>query len=140
MKKPGGKLSKDQLKVHKALDAQGFIVWTIDSFIDFQLLINSILEDTTQQFTFGLSKDDYFYKHKVFSFIYSLQDCELIEIDEICEEENKSKFMAYISEFMVEGYDKLEGFNLLFTPDYKAIYAKGFKSKKTVNYKGKTTI
>jgi hypothetical protein len=136
-KKPEtGKASKAQKKVHEALDKQRFIVWLVDSIEAFQYLIKSIIEDESQQFTHGLKKEDYYYKHKIFDFLYNLGDGELVEVSEICEEESRPKFINFISEFIVEGFAKLEGFEILFTPDYRAFYKRGKNSTKEIIYNG----
>lgn len=126
LKRPDGKgrLSEDQKKIHKQLDTQRFIVWLIEDLESFKYLVQNIINDTSDQFTHGLTKADYYYKHKIFDYIYSLGDCQLVKIEDVCEEDNQGKFVQYITEFMVEGYAKLEGFELLFTPDYKAFYKK----------------
>tara|TARA_R110000796_G_scaffold74629_1_gene167792 strand:- start:1635 stop:2282 length:648 start_codon:yes stop_codon:yes gene_type:complete len=138
MKKPGkGVLSKAQKEVHSVLDSQGFIVWVIDNLEDFKSLIETIIKDSSQQFTHGLTKEDFVYKNKVFSYLYGLADGELVEVSHVCEENNQQKFVNNVSDFIIEGYATLDGFNLMFTPDYKAFYRKDEGSKKEINYKGK---
>lgn len=140
-KKPEtGKASKSQKKVHEALDKQRFIVWLVDNIEAFKYLVEAIISDTRSQFTLGLTKADYYYRHKIFDYIYSLSDGELVEIAEIVEEENKEKFINYVSDFIVEGFGKLEGFEVLFTPDYKAFYKKGLKSNKEIVYNGQNIV
>jgi hypothetical protein len=87
-----------------------------------------------------MKKEDYFYKHKVFTYLYSLKDGDLINILDICEEENRQNFVNYISDFIVEGFGTLEGFEIMFTPDYMAFYRRDVGSDKKIIYKGKTTI
>jgi hypothetical protein len=138
MKKPGkGVLSKAQIDVHAALDYQGFIVWVVDNLEDFKSLIQTIIKDTSQQFTHGLTKDDWEYKNKVFAYLYGLMDGELVEVAKVCEENNHQKFVNNVSDFIIEGFAKLEGFEIMFTPDYKAFYRKDEGSNKEINYKGK---
>lgn len=136
LKKPNGegRLSDAQKKIHKQLDAQRFIVWLINDFESFKYIVECIVNDTSEQFTFGLTKEDYYYKHKVFDYIYSLGDCEVIKISDVCEEDSIGKFVNFVTEFIVEGYARLNGFELLFTPDYKAFYKKLDGTNKTVEY------
>jgi hypothetical protein len=129
-----GVLSDEQIKIHKQLDAQRFLVWVISDFESFKYLVESIILDTSEQFTLGLTKEDYFYKHKIFSYLYNLGDGELVKISEICEPETKSKFINYVTEFIVEGFAKLDKCEVLFTPDYKAFYKKKNGSTKNINY------
>jgi hypothetical protein len=139
-KRPDGKgsLSKDQIKVHRQLEIQGFIVWTFDNLDAFQCLIYQVLGYVSQDLTIGLKKDDYYYKHKVFDYIYSLGDCQLVKIGEVCEEHNEPKFVRFIKDFIIEGFAELEGFEVLFTPDYKAFYKKIKGTNEKVTYNGKT--
>lgn len=136
VKKPDGKgaLSKEQKFIHKQLDTQRFIIWIFNDFETFKKLIQNIISDTSEQFTFGLTKEDYYYKHKIFDYIYSLGDCQVVIISEVCEEHNSGKFVNHITEFIVEGYAGLNGFELLFTPDYKAFYKKVSGSTNKIIY------
>ena len=118
------KPSKDQERIHKALDLQRFIVWVVWNKETFEYLIDSIISDTSEQFTLGVDKNSYYYKHKIFDYLYSLTPSQVVEVDTICEPENKQKFVNYISEFITEGYGRFEGFEILFTPDYKGFYKK----------------
>lgn len=129
LKRPDGKgvLSAAQKNIHKVLDQQRFIVWVVDDFRAFQQLIENIINDTSQQFTHGITKADYYYKHKVFDYIYSLSYDQVVKVEEITEEDTRGKFMNFVSEFMVEGYDKLEEFEVLFTPDYTGFYKKKYE-------------
>ena len=120
-KKPEtGKASKAQLKIHSALDSQGFIVWIVDTLEAFKYLIESIISDTSSQFTHGLKKDDYFYRHKVYDYLYSLEAGERQEVGELCEVENRQKFINFVSEFIVEGFARLAKFEILFSDDYSS--------------------
>lgn len=136
LKKPNGtgKLSDAQNHILKQLDTQRFNVWVLNDFETFKYLIDSIITDTSEQFTLGLTKEDYLYRNKIFDYIYSLGDCEVVKIAEVCESETEGKFVNYVTEFIVEGFDKLDGFELLFTPDYKAFYKKLEGTEKSVNY------
>lgn len=129
-----GRLSEDQKKIHKQLDAQRFLVWVVSDFDSFKYLIESIINDKSEQFTFGLTKEEYFYKHRIFDYLYSMTDGELVNISDICEPENKSRFINFITEFIVEGFAKLDKCEILFTPDYKAFYKKKNGSDKKINY------
>jgi hypothetical protein len=129
-----GKLSDEQIKIHKQLDAQRFLVWVVDDFESFKYLFESIVNDTSEQFTFGLRKSDYYYKHEIFNYLYSLADAEVVKIADICEPKNQTRFINYITEFIVEGYAKLDFCEILFTPDYKAFYKKKNGSDKIINY------
>ena len=137
LKRPdgGGVVSAAQKKIHAQLDAQRFIVWVLNDFDSFKHLIESIINDTSQQFTNGVTKPDYYYKHKIFNYLYSLSDCEVVKIEDITEEETRPKFMNFVSEFMVEGFDELDNFEILFTPDYKGFYKRVNGSDKEITYK-----
>jgi len=138
LKRPDGKgvLSKAQKDIHRQLDNQRFIVYVVDDYDTFRHLIQCVVNDTSQQFTHGITKADYYYKHKIFDYIYSLSDAEVVRVADITEEDTRPKFMNYVAEFMAEGYDKLDNFELLFTPDYKAIYKVVKGSQKTIVYNG----
>lgn len=129
LKNPSGTgvVSKEQKVIHKQLDDQRFVVHILNDLDSFKYLMDCIIFDTSQQFTHGLTKADYYYKHKIFDYLYSLTDDQVVKIHEITEEDTRPKFMNYVSEFMVEGYDKLDGFELLFTPDYTGFYRKKYE-------------
>lgn len=133
-KKPNEKPTEDQLDIHKQLDLQRFMVWVVDSQEDFQRLVEAIIEDTSTEITLGLPKEDYIYRHKIFSYLYSMVDGQLELIEDLASDATRKKFMYYVQEFIVEGYDKLDGFEILFTPDYKAIYKKLDGSDKVISY------
>jgi hypothetical protein len=136
-KKPKtGKASDAQKEIHDQLERQGFTVWLPESVEEFQELIKNIVDLKNQLFTNGVSKIDFYYKYKVFSYLYDLGDCELVLLDTICNEESKDKFVHCVSEFMNENYDLLDSFDLLFTPDFKAIYKKVYGSNGEITYKG----
>lgn len=136
LKKPNGtgRLSDAQNKIIEQLDTQRFIVWLLNDLETFKHLIESILIDKTNQFTLGLTKEDYYYRHKIFDYIYNLGDCQIVNISDVCEEENKGRFINFVSEFIVENYGALNGFEVLFTPDYKAFYKKIEGTKNKVIY------
>lgn len=117
-----GRVSDDQKKIHSVLDQNRFVVHVLNDLDSFKYLMTCIINDTSEQFTQGITKEDYYYKHKVFDYLYSLSDGQVVKIVDITEEDTRGKFMNYVSEFMVEGYDKLDNFELLFTPDYTGFY------------------
>ncbi len=129
-----GRLSKEQIKIHSQLDEQRFLLWVLDDFDSFKFLIESIINDRSEQFTHGISKENYYYKHRIFDYLYSMNDSEVVKIDDVCDSENSSKFVNYIMDFMSEGFDKLDNFEILFTPDYKAFYKKIKGSTKKIDY------
>ena len=140
-KKPKtGKTLKDQKKIHEALETQGFTVWIIDSLGQFIQLIQHIVERKDPFFTYGVKKNDYFYRHKIFSYLYEMGDAELVLIDNVCEDETRSKFIRIVSEFMDQNYDLLANFSILFTPDFKAFYKKLDGSDQKVYYNGATVV
>ncbi len=142
LKKPdgSGKVSEAQKKIHNQLDAQGFIVWIVDNIEDFKYLVKSIVTDTSEQFTLGLKKEDYYYRHRVFDYLYNLDDGQLEMIEDLTTEDSRNKFMNFVSDFIVEGFPQLEGFEILFTPDYKALYKKIDGTNKKIIYNGKSII
>lgn len=120
-----GRLSEEQKRVHAILEVHGFELWLVTSRDFFQQTILNIIErpkesETEKQF----SKDDYFYRHTVFTFLYSLDVERTTLIADVCKVENQSKFVEYISEFIQGAYGHAEGFEILFTPDYKSFYKK----------------
>jgi hypothetical protein len=129
-----GRLSKEQIKIHSQLDEQRFLLWVLDDFDSFKFLIESIINDRSEQFTHGISKENYYYRHRIFEYLYSMNDGEVVKIDDVCDSENSSKFVNYIMDFMSEGFDKLDNFEILFTPDYKAFYKKVKGSNKKIDY------
>lgn len=140
IKKPGGTVSPKQKKIHKILDEQRFIVWVIETQEEFEALVKNIVLDTSELYTLGISKEDFFYRHKVFSYLYSLTDGEVVLIENVCEDENRRKFVNFVTEFIVEGYARLEGFEILLTPDYLAFYRKDEGTEKEIMYNGKNHV
>ena len=140
-KKPKtGKASAAQKEVHEALESQGFMVWSPTSLEEFQEVIKNILEIKNPLFTNGITKEDYFYRHKIFSYLYDLGDAELVLLENICEQESKDKFTNIVIQFMNDNFDMLAGFSILFTPDFKAIYKRVDGSEKEVMYNGSLII
>lgn len=140
-KKPkSGKASKEQEKIHKLLADHNFIVWLPESLKEFQYLIKGIIEYKDPVFTKGVTKEDFYYKYKIFDYLYKLGDAELVLISDICEEDTQDRFINIVSEFMNENYDLLDKFDLLFTPDFKAIYKKVYGSDQEIIYKGSSIV
>jgi hypothetical protein len=129
-----GRTSKEQKEIHKQLDKQRFVVYILNSLEQFKFVIEEILANTTQQYIQGITKENFYYRHRVFDYLYSLADCEVVKIEDITELETRNDFTNFISEFMVEGYDKLDGFELLFTPDYRGFYKRKNGSSQEIVY------
>lgn len=121
-KKPGGTISDDQKKIHKQLDLHRFVVYVLDTIEEFQYLIETIVNDKSNKTTLGMSKEDYMYRHNIFLYLYNMEFDVVIPIEKLAKEETRKKFMYYVTEFVVEGFDKEEGFELLYTDDYRGIY------------------
>ncbi len=121
-KKPGETISKDQKKIHKQLDLQRFVVWVVDNLEEFKYLIESIISDRDSKITLGMTREEYNYRHKIFEYIYGMDMDVKIEIEKITSKETRKNFMYYVTEFIVETFDKQDGFELLFSDDYKYIY------------------
>ncbi len=121
-KKPGETTSKDQKKIHKQLDLQRFVVWVVDNLEEFKYLIESIISDRDSKITLGMTREEYNYRHKIFEYIYGMDMDVNIEIEKITSKETRKNFMYYVTEFIVETFDKQDGFELLFSDDYKYIY------------------
>lgn len=117
-------VSLSQEKIHKQLDLQGFHVWLVNDLDTFKYLIDKIINDGSIRSTSGLRKDDFLFKVKLFNYLYALEDGVVIKIDDVCGDENFDRFMHFLSEFTVQGYDTLDGFRLLFTPCYQGFYKK----------------
>lgn len=138
-KKPKtGKASDDQLKIHSILEAHNFMIWIIEDLGTFIKLIQNIVERKNPLFTQGVSKEDYYYKHKIFDYLYNLGDAELVLLNNICEDSSRQRFINIVCEFMNENYDSLANFEILFTPDFEAIYKKNNGSDQKIIYKGAT--
>lgn len=138
LKKPDGYgvLSSSQEHVHKQLKLQGFFVCVIEDFKRFQSFIKCIVGDHEAPLELdeaeamiskligspkGVSKIEFLYKTKVFSYLYSLENNAVIQIDKITKESNVDRFLKYVCEFVREGYDKLDGFEIIISSDYKSI-------------------
>ncbi len=135
-----GKLSTSQEKVIAALEIQNFEVWLVTSVDYFQGLIIEILERKDFEVEKLLDKESFFYNTKVFTYLYSLEARSVIEIASVCEEANAPKFISCITDFINQSLGQPEGFELLFTPDYKAFYKKEFNDSREIIYNSKSTI
>ena len=132
--------SEAQKKIHKALDQQRFMVWIVYQQEQFKYLVESIIEDTSDRQSAGLKKEDYYYKHKIFDYLYSMKIGDVVNINDICDENNVSNFINHITSFMVDGFDRLDNFEILFTPDYSAFYKKDLHADTEIIYNGKNII
>lgn len=121
-KKPGEDLSDNQKKIHAQLDLHRFIVFVVDNQAEFEKLILAIINDTDEKNTFGMKKEDYFYRHNIFQYLYNMDFDTVINLDNLAKPETRKKFMYYVTEFIVEGFDREDGFELLYTDDYTGIY------------------
>lgn len=123
------KPSPAQVRIHKRLDEQRFHVWVVWDQDTFKYLVQQIILDTSERNTWGLTREDYEFKHKIFDYLYNIKAGEIISIDEICSVEKKDKFIYYITEFIQEGYADLANFEILFTANFRCFY----KSDETVD-------
>jgi len=138
-KTPTGTVSKDQVKVHTILHEHGFCVFVFRSLEEFQKIVWAIIEDKSTQFTRGMKKIDFDYRNNVFNYLYNLAEGEVQVLAELVQEENLDKFKGLVFEFMTEGFDKLEGFEILFTPDYSSFYKKSLTKETDVFFNGSLT-
>lgn len=140
-KKPKtGKASENQLKFHAQLERQGFEIWIIDTVDQFKEAIEKITTDKNELTMLGVPKEQYYYKHKIFEYIYSLGNGDLIVIDEVCEKATQKAFVQCVSDFIIEGYDNQDNFEILFTHDFRAFYKKIFNTDVEVTYNGKNYV
>lgn len=138
-KTPTGTVSPDQKKIHSVLDDHGFHVFVFRSLNEFQTIIWAIIQDKSVQFGRGMTKADFEYRNGIFQYIYGLKEGEVQIIDDLVEESNRDKFKGYVFEFMTDCLDKIEGFEILFTSDYKGFYKRNLDESTPVYYKGYTT-
>lgn len=120
-KKPGGNTSKEQNDIIAQLDLMRFMVWVVDNLEDFKMLVNNIINDTSEQFTLGISREDYFYRHRIFNYLYEMKIGSEESIENLTAKESRNKFIYYVQEFITESYDRLDNFKLRFSNDYKMI-------------------
>jgi hypothetical protein len=136
-----GVVSKTQKEIHAQLTKQGFTVYVVRSVEDFQEKINFIVgNDTSDPLKIGLNKKDYFYRHKVFEYIYTqVGHNKIIVIDDIVDEANKIKFTETVKDFIRYRFDELDNFEILFTNDYEAFYRRdNGRVHEPIFYKGKS--
>jgi hypothetical protein len=138
-KTPTGTVSKDQVKIHTILHEHGFRVFVFRSLQEFQTLVWAIIEDKSTQYARGMTKEDFQYRNGIFNYLYDLEEGTVQVLSHLVAEENLEKFKGIVFEFMAEGFDKIDGFELLFTPDYLGFYKKTLTEEAEVHYKGKTT-
>ncbi len=139
-KTPTGTVSKDQVKIHNILDEHGFRVFVFRSLKEFQDLIYAIIEDKSPRFQRGLKRDAFEYRNNVFNYLYNLEEGTVQVLANMVTPENMEKFKGLVIEFINEGFDKLEGFEILFTPDFLGFYKKDLEQQTEVHYNGSTTI
>lgn len=136
-----GVLSIEQRKIHNALELQKFEVWVIESLLEFKRLIGEILARDKFENETLLSKDDFFYRHRVFEYLYnSLNAAEVTDLAVICNEDTLPMFCRYVTEFIEGGYGNVEGWEILFTPNYQGIYKKVLGSDQDVFLNGSSII
>lgn len=139
-KTPTGTVSTDQKKIHGILNEHGFRVFVFRSLEQFQDIIYAIIEDKSPIYQRGLKREAFEYKTGVFNYLYNLAEAEIQNLAEIVAPENMERFKGLIIEFINEGYDKLEGFEILFTPDFLAFYKKNIENPAEVFYNGTNEI
>jgi hypothetical protein len=138
-KTPTGTVSKDQIKIHNILDEHGFRVFVFRSKKEFQDIIYAIIEDKSPMFKRGLKRAEFEYRNGVFNYLYNLEEGNVQMLDDLVTPENYERFKGLVIEFINEGFDSLEGFEILFTPDYLGFYKKSLEKETEVFYKGSTT-
>jgi acylphosphatase len=139
-KTPKGVVSKDQKRIHSILDEHGFRVFVFRSLKEFQEIVFAIIEDKSPTYKRGLKRSEFEYKNKVFTYIYNLEAGRVQVLAEIVDPENMERFKGLVIEFLNEGFDRLEGFEILFTPDYLGFYKKELENETEVFYNGSNNI
>lgn len=135
-----GRLSKEQNDFIAAMELQKVEVFLITSVESFKGYICEIISRKDFEVERVISKEDFFYNTKIFTYLYSLEARSVIEVTSVCEALNVPKFVNGIKEFINQSLGQPEGFEILFTPDYKAFYKKEFNDAREIEYLGKTTI
>lgn len=135
-KTPTGIVSKEQKKIHQILDQHGFRVFVFRSLKEFQTIIWAILEDKSTEFSRGMTREYFNYRNQVFNYLYDLPEAEVQIIENLTAEANFDKFRGVVFEFISDGYDKIEGFEILFTNDYSGFYKNNLTEKKDVHFDG----
>lgn len=106
-KEPGGKgrVSPSQKKIHEILGLHLFEVWLIESEAAFKDVIHDILgRGEGYEVERLIDKAEFFYRHNVAAYLYSLDPCRAEAIERVCEEENVPKFVQAIEDFIEAGY------------------------------------
>lgn len=135
-KTPTGVLSKEQKKLFPILQQHGFSVRVFRSVAEFQKIIEDILADKSSRRAIGLNKDEYYYRHKIFEYLYNLADGVVQIIDDLVDSENVTKFSGIVNEFITDYYDQQAGFEILYTEDFKGFYKKTLTGNANVLYQG----
>jgi hypothetical protein len=139
-KTPTGTLQENQKNIHTILHEHGFRVFVFRSLKEFQDLIYAIIEDKSPIYKRGLKRTEFEYRNGVFNYLYNLEEGTVQKIDEIVSPENFEKFKGFVIEFINEGFDSLQGFEILFTPDFLAFYKKSLENPSEVFYNGSKEI
>lgn len=142
LKKPDGKgvVSDDQGRFQEQVEIHGFEHWFCNNLEEFKRLIIGIVERDDFEIIKLYTKDEYLYKSKIFEYLYSLDGSCVINITDVCEAKNQRKFISIVSEFVDYQFGHLDGFEILFTPDYKAFYKKSLTEDQEIIYNGKSVI
>lgn len=138
-KTPTGTIQKEQTAIHTILHEHGFRVFIFRSLQEFQTLVWAILEDKSTMYSHGMTKADFQYRNNVFNYLYDLKEGEVQVLTDIVTDANSDKFKGIVFEFMAEGFDKIEGFEILMTPDYLGFYKKSLTKPTDVFYNGSLT-
>lgn len=139
-KTPTGTVQKEQKAIHTILHEHGFRVFVFRSLEQFQEIIFAILEDKSPLYQRGLKREAFEYRTGVFNYLYNLTEGSVQVLAEIVSPENMERFKGLVVEFITDGYDKLEGFEILFTPDFLAFYKKNIENPSAVFYNGTNEI
>lgn len=123
-KTPTGKVTPVQAAIHSKLKEHGFLVFVVRSVDEFKTFIHAILEDRSPNFSLGMTRENFDYRNKVFSFLYEMEIGTVQLLENLVSDQYADKFKNYIFEFMTDGFDKIAGFEILFTSDYKGFYKK----------------
>jgi hypothetical protein len=135
-----GTISDHQQKFKEQVELHNFEHWYCDNLEQFKTLMLDIINRDDFEVIRLYTQDDFIYKSKIFNYLYSLDGQCVTNIADVCEEKNINKFISIVSEFIDYQYGHLDGFEILFTPDFKAFYKKSLTIDQEINYNGKTTI
>lgn len=142
LKKPDGKgvISEHQERFKEQVELHKFEHWFCNNIEEFKALIKEIVERDDFEVIKLYTKEEFMYKQKIFNYLYSLDASCVINIADVCEFHNQRKFISIVSEFIDYQYGHLDGFEILFTPDYKAFYKKNLIGNQEIIYNGKSVI